>query len=123
MAEVIEAADRLAGHGIGVDVVCVTSADLIFRAVQARDGLGQGPNQGPSDILDRLFPADRAAPIVTVLDGHPHTMSFLGSINQTKIANLGVQDFGRSGDLADLYAYFGIDVPTIVGAAFDLIDG
>jgi pyruvate dehydrogenase E1 component len=56
-----------------------------------------------------------------VLDGHPHTLAFLGTINNTPIANLGVQDFGRSGDLDDLYAYFGIDAPTIVGAAFDLL--
>lgn len=35
-------------------------------------------------------------------------------------ASLGVSDFGQSGDVDDLYAHFGIDVDTIVGAAFDL---
>jgi pyruvate dehydrogenase E1 component len=118
MPEVLESATRLESFGIGTDVLCLTSADLIFRALQARSGLGKGD----AGFLDRLFPADRSAPIVTVLDGHPHTLAFLGTINNTPIANLGVQEFGRSGDLDDLYAYFGIDVPTITGAAYDLFD-
>ena len=63
----------------------------------------------------------RATPIVTVLDGHPHTLSFLGAVNDTPISCLGVQDFGQSGDVQDLYRYFGIDAETIAGAALDLI--
>ncbi len=118
LPEVLDAAARLEAFDIDADVICLTSADLIFRAVQARSGIGNGD----SSILDRLFPALRAAPVVTVIDGHPHTLSFLGSINNTPITNLGVSEFGRSGDLDDLYEYFGIDVPTIVGAAFDLLD-
>ena len=41
-----------------------------------------------------LFPGKRAAPIVAVLDGHPHTLSFLGTINSSAMACLGVNDFG-----------------------------
>ncbi len=118
MPEVLAAAEALDGFGIATDVLCLTSADLIFRACQARAGLAHGS----ADVLDRLFPANRAAPMVTVLDGHPHTLAFLGSVNRTACTNLGVSDFGRSGDVADLYAHFGIDTPTIVGAAFDLLD-
>ena len=33
---------------------------------------------------------------------------------------LGVTDFGQSGDIADLYAHYGLDAETIVGAALDL---
>ena len=76
MPEVLAAADELAAAGIACDVVCLTSADLVFRALQARQGLAAGDD----GILDELFPADRAAPIVTVLDGHPHTLSFLSAI-------------------------------------------
>jgi len=115
--EALEAADELEAAGIAVDVLCLTSADLIFRAVQARRGLADGEDW----ILDELFPADRRAPIVTVLDGHPHTLAFLSAITRTPIACLGVQDFGQSGDVTDLYRHFGIDTDTIVGAALDLI--
>jgi pyruvate dehydrogenase E1 component len=121
MPEVLQAADELTSEGIAVDVVCLTSADLVFRAFRARQGLGK-PDSG-AEILDVLFPADRAAPIVTVLDGHPHTFGFLSAIRCQPIACLGVDDFGQSGDVLDLYEYFGIDPDTIVGAAVDLIEG
>ncbi|MCW2997865.1 MAG: pyruvate dehydrogenase [Solirubrobacterales bacterium] len=115
--EALAAADELAEAGVATDVICLTSADLIFRAVQARQGLGEGEDW----ILDKLFPADRRAPIVTVLDGHPHTLAFLSAITRTPIACLGVQDFGQSGDVDDLYRHFGIDTDTIAGATLDLI--
>ncbi|MEW6471243.1 MAG: pyruvate dehydrogenase [Actinomycetota bacterium] len=118
LPEVVAAADELGSVGIGVDIVCLTSADLVFRAYQARRGL----RVGDDGILDRLFPADRATPIVTVLDGHPHTLAFLGGIAGRPTTGLGVSDFGRSGDVPDLYRHFGIDPSTIVGAAWDLID-
>ena len=117
MHEVIAAADELEAAGIACDVVCLTSADLVFRALQARQGLAEGDHA----ILDELFPPDRAAPIVSVLDGHPHTLSFLSAIRRAPIACLGVDDFGQSGDVPDLYRAFGIDADTIVGAASDLL--
>jgi pyruvate dehydrogenase E1 component len=117
MPEVIAAADELQAAGVAVDVICLTSADLVFRALRARSGLAPGDD----GILDAILPADRPAPIVTVLDGHPHTLSFLGSVRNVPIACLGVDDFGQSGDVDDLYRYFGIDAETIVGAALDLM--
>jgi pyruvate dehydrogenase E1 component len=115
--EAVAAAADLTEAGIPCDVVCLTSPDLVFRALQARQGLGDGDDW----ILDELFPAERAAPIVSVLDGHPHTLSFLSAVRGTPIACLGVSDFGQSGDVDDLYRYFGIDIETIVGAAVDLV--
>lgn len=117
--EVIQASEALESAGIPNDVICLTSPDLIFRALQARQGLGPGS----AEILDEIFPADRAAPLVTVLDGHSHTLSFLSAIRCSPIACLGVHDFGQSGDVDDLYRYFGIDADTIVGAAIDLLEG
>ncbi|HEY2642618.1 MAG TPA: hypothetical protein VGI56_02595, partial [Galbitalea sp.] len=46
----------------------------------------------------------------------------VGAIRRQSIACLGVSDFGQSGDIDDLYAYFGIDTDTIVGAAVDLVE-
>jgi pyruvate dehydrogenase E1 component len=117
--EAIAAADALATAGIEGDVVCLTSPDLLFRALQARQGL----EGGAEGILDELFPADRIAPIVSVLDGHPHTLSFLSAVRAAPIACLGVSDFGQSGDVEDLYRHFGIDTDTIVDAAIDLLEG
>jgi pyruvate dehydrogenase E1 component len=118
MPEVLAAASVLANHGVACDVICLTSADLVFRAAQAKRGL----TNWPTDVLETVFPPERAAPIVAVLDGHPHTLSFLGTINSTPISCLGVNDFGQVGEVDDLYSHFGIDAVTIVGAAWDLLD-
>ena len=113
MPEAVAAADTLAEEaGIAADVVCVTSPDTLFRSFQARAGLGEGDPH----TLARLFPHD--VPIVTVLDGHPHTLAFLGS----RIACLGVQRFGQSGDIDELYEHHQIDAESVVGAALDLLD-
>jgi len=116
--EAVAAADALGSDGVAADVVCLTSPDLVFRALQARQGLGEGDDA----VLDDLFPADRAAPLVSVLDGHPHTLSFLSAVRCMPIACLGVSDFGQSGDVEDLYRHFGLDADTIVGAAVDLLE-
>jgi pyruvate dehydrogenase E1 component len=110
MPEALAAAEE-----IDADVVCITSADLLFRAFQARAGLGAGD----ASILERLFPVAR--PVVTVLDGHPHTLAFLGGVRGVPIACLGVQRFGQSGDIGELYEHHQIDAESIVGAALDLL--
>jgi pyruvate dehydrogenase E1 component len=120
--EALAAAERLAAIGTPADVVCVTSPGLLFRALRARQGFpGPGPNQGEPWILEQAFPAARATPLVTVLDGHPHTLSFLATINRVPHAALGVAQFGQSGAIEDLYRYNGIDTDSIIRAALDLV--
>jgi pyruvate dehydrogenase E1 component len=120
--EALAAADRLAALGHAVDVVCVTSPGLLFDAVQARGGRGPGPNgAGASWVLDAAFPARRAAPLVTLLDGHPHSLAFLAGVNGVRVAHLGVTRFGQSGDLASVYRHHGLDADSVVAAALDLL--
>ncbi|PXW30614.1 UNVERIFIED_CONTAM: pyruvate dehydrogenase E1 component [Williamsia faeni] len=116
LTETLKAAERLADQGILAEVVCVTSPGLVFEALQARRGHGDAPTW----ILDQVFPAQRAAPIVSVLDGHPHTLAFLQTINQVRGISLGVSRFGQVGTLDDVYIYHGIDTDSIVRAALDL---
>nr|WP_269858394.1 pyruvate dehydrogenase [Streptomyces sp. RPT161] len=116
--EALAAADRLAELGFPADVICVTSPDLVFRAVQARRGLQEGSGW----LLDQVFPAERAVPMVTLLDGHPHTLAFLATINNVPATTLGVSRFGQSGAIEDVYRYHGIDTDSVVRAALDLVD-
>jgi pyruvate dehydrogenase E1 component len=116
VTETLQAADRLAENGIDADVVCVTSPGRLFDAIQARRGLADAP----SWILDQVLPAERSAPMVTVLDGHPHTLAFLSSINGVSSAALGVSRFGQAGGLEDVYRFHGIDTDSIVRAALDI---
>jgi pyruvate dehydrogenase E1 component len=117
--EALAAAERLEAAGVPADVVCVTSPGLLFRALRARQGQGQPP--GEPWILEQAFPAARATPLVTVLDGHPHTLSFLATINRVPHTALGVAQFGQSGSIEDLYRYNGIDTDSIIRAALDLV--
>ncbi|MEV4133249.1 pyruvate dehydrogenase [Dactylosporangium sp. NPDC049742] len=116
VTETLAAADRLAGLGVDAEVICVTSPGRLFEAVQARRGQGDAP----SSILDQVFPAHRAAPMVTVLDGHPHTLAFLATVNRVRTLSLGVSRFGQAGGLEDVYRYHGIDTDSVVRAALDL---
>jgi pyruvate dehydrogenase E1 component len=107
--EALQAADEL-----DAELICLTSPDLVFRALQARAGLQEADHA----ILERLFPSLR--PLVTVIDAHPHTLAFLAGVHGAPIACLGVSQFGQSGDISDLYRHHGVDAETIVGAALDL---
>lgn len=118
MPEVTAAADRLGAFGITAGVLCLTSADLVFQSLQDR-GKPVGAATR-SNILDILLPPDHRAPIVTVHDGHPHTLSFLAGARGDRIRCLGVSEFGQSSGLDDAYALHGIDTESIVRAALDL---
>ncbi|WP_415976206.1 transketolase-like TK C-terminal-containing protein [Rhodococcus sp. 077-4] len=118
MTEALDAAERLEKVGVFADVLCITSPGELYRALQARQGRGVGE----SWILDQLLPADRATPMVTVLDGHPHTLAFLATVNRVASTSLGVSNFGQVGSLDEVYKHHKIDTDSIIGAALDVTD-
>ncbi|MFI5429316.1 transketolase-like TK C-terminal-containing protein [Aeromicrobium sp. UC242_57] len=118
MPEVVAAAEALNRQGITAGVVCLTSPDLVFRSFNQRGTVGAARGD---DIIGALFPAASAAPLVTVMDGHPHTLSFLAGARGDRIRCLGVSDFGQSSNLADAYQLHGIDTGSIVAAALTLV--
>ncbi len=121
MPEVIEAARVLGEQGVTAGVVCLTSPDLVFRSFQQRGSRDTEAGAGNiGNIVGELFPAHAPAPLLTVQDGHPHTLSFLAGVRGDRIRCLGVTEFGQSSDLADAYACHGIDVTSIVDAALSL---
>jgi pyruvate dehydrogenase E1 component len=107
MPEILAAAASLTEQGLVVGVVCLTSPDLVFRSSQGRGG----------SIATELFPMERRAPIVTVMDGHPHTLAFLAGVRGDRTVNLGVREFGESSGLEDAYRIHGIDAASIVDGA------
>ncbi len=109
--EAVAAARQLRQAGILASVFVVTSPDRLFR------GLRQ-----PRPYLERLVGADEEdVPIVSVLDGHSHTLAFLGSALGVPQMALGVDHFGQSGSRAALYRHYGIDAEAIVRAARTLL--
>ncbi len=58
-----------------------------------------------------------SAALVSVIDAHPATLSWLGAVAQHRIYPLGVDRFGQSGDIPDLYRAYGLDSDSILDAA------
>jgi pyruvate dehydrogenase E1 component len=117
MPEVLAAAAELADEGIAATVVDVTSPDRLYRAWQRtlRQGVRTATAPSIPGALRSAFP-DRA-PVVTVHDAASHTMSWLGSALGVPAVSLGVDSFGQSGSVADLYRAHDLDSGSIVNAA------
>ena len=98
MPEVLAAAGSLRGQGVRAGVVCLTSPDLVFGSFQQRGRRGGGTG---GDILAELLPASTPAPLVTVLDGHPHTLSFLAGARGDRLGPLVVAGPERSVSVFD----------------------
>lgn len=118
MTEVVNAAQKLKSLGLRAGVVCLTSPDLVFRSVQDRHRVQTGQR---SAIAEVLFPHNAPAPLVTVLDGHPHTLAFLAGIRGDRTINLGVTSFGQASSVQEAYRLHGIDDNAIVRASLDLL--
>ncbi len=117
LPEVLAAAAELTEEGIAASVVDVTSADRLYRAWQRtlRQGVRTATAPSIPGALRTAFP-DRA-PIVTVHDAASHTLSWLGSALGVPAVSLGVDSFGQSGAVADLYRAHDLDPGSIVNAA------
>jgi pyruvate dehydrogenase E1 component len=117
LPEVLAAAAELADEGIAATVVDVTSADRLYRAWQRtlRQGVRTATAPSIAGALRSAFP-DRA-PVVTVQDAASHAMSWLGSALGVPAVSLGVDGFGQSGTVADLYRAHDLDSGSIVNAA------
>ena len=103
--------------GDDVDVLCVTSADLLFRAFRARAGFGEHPDDDPRRAAARRpRRADRHR-----ARRRPERARLPAAVNATPLTPLGVTSFGQSGDLEDVYGHHEIDAETVVGAALDLL--
>ena len=122
--EAIEAAGRIANDRRDIGVLAVTSADRLNAGwTAARRARHRGHGSATSLIERLLGPLPRHCTLITVTDGHPATLAWLGSVEGHKTVPLGVEHFGQTGTIADLYHHFGIDADAIVAAANYLSPG
>jgi pyruvate dehydrogenase E1 component len=117
LPEVLTAAAELADEGIAATVVDVTSPDRLYRAWQRtlRQGVRTATAPSIPGAIRSAFP--NRAPVVTVHDAASHAMSWLGSALGVPAVSLGVDSFGQSGAVADLYRAHDLDSGSIVNAA------
>ena len=84
-----------------------------MRSMRARRSGDRGAISWVERVLAPLAPG---AAIVTVLDGHPATHAWLGSVRGQRVVPLGPDRFGQSGDIPDLYREYGLDTDAILDA-------
>src|SRR4051794_34272742 len=117
--EAIEAVGLLGESRRDVGLLAITSADRLHAGWTAarrirRDNRG---SKHMSHIERLLSPLPRDCGIVTVIDGHPATLGWLGSVRGHRLEALGVEHFGQTGTIDDLYRHHGIDANAIIDAA------
>ncbi len=122
MPEALEAWEALQEDLPGVGLLAVTSPDRLnaeWNALQRSRRQGATADQAAVEAL--LAPLASDAGLVTVLDGHPATLSWLGAVRGQNVQPLGIEHFGQSGDIPDLYRAYGLDSDAILDAAASLI--
>ena len=108
----------------GAGLLAITSPDRLHAgwttALRARRAGERGARAHIEDVLAPLAPG---AALVTVLDGHPATHSWLGAVRGQRVVPLGPDHFGQSGDIPDLYREYGIDTDAILDACAQALVG
>jgi pyruvate dehydrogenase E1 component len=118
MPEAIEAAGLLAEDRRGVGVLAVTSADRLSAGWHAAERMREnGRPEARSHVETLLAALPRDAGIVTVCDAHPESLTWLGAVMGHKTRALGVEHFGQSGSIGELYSHYGLDAHAILRAA------
>ncbi|MEO0033020.1 MAG: hypothetical protein RIS94_2778 [Pseudomonadota bacterium] len=122
--EVLDAWAQLAEDIPGLGLLNVTSPDLLHRDWSARRAARWTSSKAaPSHIENLLSDLSPGAGLVTVIDGSPGALSWLGGVKGMRISPLGIDRFGQTGDLPDLYRTYRLDADAIIDAAAELFLG
>jgi pyruvate dehydrogenase E1 component len=123
--EAIEATGFIGESRRDVGLLAITSVDRLHSGWTAARKLRRERRgvQHLSHIEKLLAPLPRDCGIVTVIDGHPAALGWLGSVRGHRVEALGVEHFGQTGTVDDLYRHYGIDANAIIDAAESLTAG
>lgn len=117
--EVIEAASILGERFKDIGVLSITSSDNLFHDWKNKSSnLHTHKEQSHIEVL--LDDISKDTKLITVIDGHPMTLSWIGSVYGHKTITLGVDRFGQTGNIKELFSEFGIDSSSISNLGFKL---
>ena len=120
LPEAMDAWEQLVDDIPGIGLLVVTSPDLLHRGWSAaRTGRWRGGSEHAhiATLLGALSPT---AGLITVIDGSPGTLSWIGGVRGNRVSPLGLDRFGQTGDLPDLYRDYRLDTDAILDAAAEL---
>ena len=117
MPEVLAAAKQLAEEGVVAHVVDITSLGRVFGSWQRtlKQGIRTASTPSLPGVLRATF--TEKAPIVSIHDGSSHAMAWLGSALGVPQVAMGVDNFGQSGNIPDLYAIHDLNTESIINGA------
>jgi pyruvate dehydrogenase E1 component len=119
--EVLAAYEEMLDDIPGLGVLNVTSPDVLHREWSASKAARWTDRNAQTchaeDLLSILAPD---AGIVTVIDGSPGALSWLGGVHGRRVSPLGTDRFGQTGDLPDLYSEYRLDSAAIMDAIAEL---
>tara|TARA_A100001037_G_C15154389_1_gene643208 strand:+ start:61070 stop:63436 length:2367 start_codon:yes stop_codon:yes gene_type:complete len=120
--EAILASNSLLEEGLFANVINVTGAGPLFRSFESfNKSIFKGETS--ESFMSNILPDyDARVPIVSVVDGHSHSLAWIGGALKTSIISLGVSEFGQSGLPRDLYKENNIDSESIIEACFTALD-
>ena len=106
----------------GLGLLAITSPNFLHRGwSERRRGRWDGKGASRSHVEQLLAPLAPTAGLVTLLDGAPASLSWLGGVMGHRVSPLGIERFGQTGSLQDLYREYRLDVDAIVEAAAELV--
>jgi len=115
--EALQAWEALSEDVPGLGLLAVTSPDLLHRGWSAREAGRWTGGSRPSHVETLLAALAEDAGLVTMIDGAPAALSWLGGVRGQRVVPLGVDRFGQTGDLTDLYREYRLDPDAVVEAA------
>lgn len=122
--EALAAWELLRNDVPGLGLLAVTSPDLLHRDWSTANALrSRGQARLPSQVETLLAPLAADAGLVTLIDGSPAALSWLGGVKGHRVSPLGLDSFGQTGDLPDLYRTYRLDPEAVFDAAAELILG
>ncbi|MBA3878890.1 MAG: transketolase [Sphingobium sp.] len=120
LPETLEAWEQLKDDLPGIGLMAVTSPDLLHRGWSAARAARWSGGGGPAHIATLLGALSPTAGLVTIIDGSPGTLSWIGGVRGNRVSPLGIDRFGQTGDLPDLYREYRLDAQAIIDAAAEL---
>ncbi|MEP1420516.1 MAG: transketolase [Erythrobacter sp.] len=119
--EALSAWEQLEGDIPGLGLLAVTSPDRLHRDWSAARAGRWKENANRDCHIEKLLSVlSPNAGIVTVLDGSPAALSWIGAVRGHRVSPLGTDSFGQTGDLPDLYRTYRLDQDAIIEATAEL---
>ncbi|PPR15094.1 MAG: Pyruvate dehydrogenase E1 component [Alphaproteobacteria bacterium MarineAlpha9_Bin3] len=119
--EVLMAAETMKEDEINISILSVTSNDRLYKNwKQSHKDKSRGINN--KSRIEKIFEnTSKESVIITINDAHSSTLTWIGGAVGRKVISLGVDEFGQSGNLKDLYNYYALDQEAIVDACAQII--